>query len=322
MAEPPGSYIPRKLPRSWCGDVCPPPTDRRTVRRPQTTIATERGAVAGGTSGRAERRRVEPAQLSILSSGRRHGTPPEIKSVLGLVQGSSVELVRQHLQQEGKAATRSAAHAEATRAQADLYQRIQKGGQRMPALAHLQEADIDVLYAYLTQLAGSPDASPSRDGRQAGLGSESTSSRAPATSAMTPSVHALPDRPSSYKERFRRLRRCRGQTSRRFRDEGPQRRACNDGRSGIPLSRADAGVFLPARCGSGGRVHVSGRLPAASRRFQTSVSRQSLVPLILGNHDPHPTTQRLIILRNACRRCCRHQIVEHRCLSYPLSDDL
>ena len=30
----------------------------------------------------------------------------------------------------------------------------------MPALAHLQEADIDVLYAYLTQLAGSPDASP------------------------------------------------------------------------------------------------------------------------------------------------------------------
>ena len=30
----------------------------------------------------------------------------------------------------------------------------------MPALAHLQEADIDVLYAYLTQLAGSPDPSP------------------------------------------------------------------------------------------------------------------------------------------------------------------
>jgi hypothetical protein len=30
----------------------------------------------------------------------------------------------------------------------------------MPALAHLQEADIDALYAYLTQLAGSPDALP------------------------------------------------------------------------------------------------------------------------------------------------------------------
>ena len=88
------------------------------------------------------------------------GAPPEIKSVLGLVQGSSLELVRQHLQQEGKTATRSAAREEATRARTALYQRIQKGGQRMPALAHLQEADIDVLYAYLTQLAGSPDASP------------------------------------------------------------------------------------------------------------------------------------------------------------------
>jgi len=29
----------------------------------------------------------------------------------------------------------------------------------MPAFAHLQEADIDAIYAYLTQLAGTPDAS-------------------------------------------------------------------------------------------------------------------------------------------------------------------
>ena len=101
-------------------------------------------------------------RLNCQSCHRAEGTgsPPEIKSVLGLVQGSSFELVRQHLQQEGKAAPGSAARAQATRARADLYQRIQKGGQRMPALAHLQEADIDALYAYLTQLAGSPDASP------------------------------------------------------------------------------------------------------------------------------------------------------------------
>ena len=101
-------------------------------------------------------------RLNCQSCHRAEGTglPSEIKSVLGLVQGSSVELVRQHLKQEGKAAAGSAARAQATRARADLYQRIQKGGQRMPALTHLQEADIDVLYAYLTQLAGSPDASP------------------------------------------------------------------------------------------------------------------------------------------------------------------
>jgi len=88
------------------------------------------------------------------------GTPPEIKSVLGLVQGSSLELVRRQLQKEGTASAGSAARAQATRARADLYQRIQKGGQRMPALAHLQEADINAIYAYLTWLAGAPDAPP------------------------------------------------------------------------------------------------------------------------------------------------------------------
>ena len=100
-------------------------------------------------------------RLNCQSCHRAEGTgsPPEIKSVLGLVQGSSLELVRQHLQ-TGTAAPRSAARAQATRARTDLYRRIQKGGQRMPALAHLQEADIDALYAYLTQLARSPDASP------------------------------------------------------------------------------------------------------------------------------------------------------------------
>jgi mono/diheme cytochrome c family protein len=101
-------------------------------------------------------------RLNCQSCHRAEGTgsPAEIKSVLGLVHGSSLELVRKQLQQKGTAAPRSAARAQATRARNDLYQRIQKGGQRMPALAHLQEADIDVLYAYLTQLAGSPDASP------------------------------------------------------------------------------------------------------------------------------------------------------------------
>jgi mono/diheme cytochrome c family protein len=101
-------------------------------------------------------------RLNCQSCHRAEGTgsPPEIKSVLGLVQGSSLELVRQHLQKEGTASAGSAARAQATRARADLYQRIQKGGQRMPAFAHLQEADINALYAYLTALAGAPDAPP------------------------------------------------------------------------------------------------------------------------------------------------------------------
>ena len=101
-------------------------------------------------------------RLNCQSCHRAEGTgaPPEIKSVLGLVEGSSLALVRQHLDKAGTAAPRSTARAQATRARTDLYQRIQKGGQRMPPLAHLQEADIDAVYAYLTQLAGTPDAPP------------------------------------------------------------------------------------------------------------------------------------------------------------------
>ena len=101
-------------------------------------------------------------RLNCQSCHRAEGTgsPPEIKSVLGLVQGSSLQLVRQHLRETGTPAPRSTAREQATRARTDLYQRIQKGGQRMPPLAHLQEADINAVYAYLTRLAGTPDAPP------------------------------------------------------------------------------------------------------------------------------------------------------------------
>ena len=130
----------------------PPPTQRPS-QPGAVPLAVGRPVVLSG---------ADLYRLNCQSCHRAEGTgsPPEIKSVLGLVQGSSLELVRQHLQQEGKAAASSEARAQATRARTDLYRRIQKGGQRMPAFPHLQEADIDVLYAYLTQLAGSPDAAP------------------------------------------------------------------------------------------------------------------------------------------------------------------
>jgi mono/diheme cytochrome c family protein len=87
------------------------------------------------------------------------GSPPEIKSVLGAVQGASLELVRRRMTQEGKSGA-AAARAQAARARTDLHNRVQRGGQRMPPLAHLDEADFVALYAYLAQLAGSPDAPP------------------------------------------------------------------------------------------------------------------------------------------------------------------
>ena len=63
-------------------------------------------------------RPVEPSgadlyRLNCQSCHRAEGTgsPPEIKSVLGLVQGSPLELVRQHLQKEGTPSAGSAARA-------------------------------------------------------------------------------------------------------------------------------------------------------------------------------------------------------------------
>lgn len=70
------------------------------------------------------------------------GAPPEIKSVLPAVQGSTLQQLR-------GAVTK-----------ADLYARIEKGGQRMPARAHLRPADVDLLYGYLTTLVGTSAAAP------------------------------------------------------------------------------------------------------------------------------------------------------------------
>ena len=85
------------------------------------------------------------------------GSPPEIKSLLSLVQGSSFELVRRQLQGDDKGAKAAAIRKQVAQARTELYRRIREGGQRMPPLAHLQEADIDALYAYLTELAQAPD---------------------------------------------------------------------------------------------------------------------------------------------------------------------
>jgi Cytochrome C oxidase, cbb3-type, subunit III len=89
------------------------------------------------------------------------GTPPDVRSVLPLVQGSSFQFMQQQLQLEGRTGAHAAdARKQADQAKRDLYTRIKHGGQKMPPLAHLADFDIDMLYAYLTELAGTPDAQP------------------------------------------------------------------------------------------------------------------------------------------------------------------
>ena len=75
-----------------------PPSTPRPSQPSAAPLAVGRPVVLSG---------ADLYRLNCQSCHRAEGTgsPPEIKSVLGLVQGSSLELVRQHLQQEGKAAT-------------------------------------------------------------------------------------------------------------------------------------------------------------------------------------------------------------------------
>ena len=155
LAQSTGSSIPRQLPRSRRGDVRSaahatddgsPPADRRRPLAVGRPVVLSGADLTGST--------VSPA---IAPKARGHpGDQVRSWARAGIVArtGATAPAAGGNGELDRRRAT------QATRARADLYQRIQKGGQRMPALAHLQEADINALYAYLTQLAGSPDASP------------------------------------------------------------------------------------------------------------------------------------------------------------------
>ena len=88
------------------------------------------------------------------------GKPPEIRSVLGAVQGSSLELVRRRLREEHQRSVEKTARAEASQARAAILTRIHQGGQRMPPRDYLRDEDVQALFAYLTELAGTPNSEP------------------------------------------------------------------------------------------------------------------------------------------------------------------
>jgi len=88
------------------------------------------------------------------------GTPPDVRSLLPMVQGSSIQMMQQKLRLEGAGADLAAARKQAIQMKHDLYTRIKHGGEKMPARGHLDDVDIDMLYAYLTELAGTPESKP------------------------------------------------------------------------------------------------------------------------------------------------------------------
>jgi mono/diheme cytochrome c family protein len=110
------------------GRYGPGPGDLATDRKPLAVTLSPAVTVTG-----AELYRVN-CQACHRAEGT--GAPPEIKSVLPAVQGSTLREMRGKL----------------TREQFD--ERMAKGGQKMPPRDYLQRADIDILYAYLTTLGG------------------------------------------------------------------------------------------------------------------------------------------------------------------------
>jgi len=119
------------------GRYGPNPTDMARAPKPAPLTLPARVTVTGADLYRFNCQACHRAEGT--------GAPPEIKSVLPAVQGSTLKQLR------------------ATVTKADLYTRIEKGGQRMPARGHLQTADVDVLYSYLTTLGGSPGAAPAQE---------------------------------------------------------------------------------------------------------------------------------------------------------------
>jgi mono/diheme cytochrome c family protein len=129
------------------GRYGPDPSDPATEHKPLLLPAGRTAVLTG----------ADLYRLNCQACHRAEGTgaPPEVRSVIPAVQGSSFEMMRRQLRgQPGGATT---ARQETNQAKLDLYRRIQKGGQKMPPRAHLQESEIDMLYAYLTRLAGTPD---------------------------------------------------------------------------------------------------------------------------------------------------------------------
>jgi mono/diheme cytochrome c family protein len=116
------------------GRYGPGPGDLATDRKPLAVTLAPTVTVTG-----ADLYRVN-CQACHRAEGT--GAPPEIKSVLPAVQGSTLHEMRGKL----------------TREQFD--ERLAKGGQKMPPRSYLQRADVEILYAYLTTLGGTGTKAP------------------------------------------------------------------------------------------------------------------------------------------------------------------
>jgi cytochrome c5 len=90
-----------------------------------------------------------------------HGAPPEINSVIGPVQATSVASTTQKMKDAGREISRSDIAEGAKESKGLLLQRLHLGGQRMPPPT-LSEDEIRSLVPYLQQLSDVPGAEKSQ----------------------------------------------------------------------------------------------------------------------------------------------------------------
>jgi mono/diheme cytochrome c family protein len=90
-----------------------------------------------------------------------HGAPPEIGSIIGPVQATSVAVTMDRMKKAGREMSRFDATAMAKESKVLLLQRLHSGGQDMPP-PNLSEAEIRSLVPYLEQLSDVPGAEKNR----------------------------------------------------------------------------------------------------------------------------------------------------------------
>ncbi len=84
------------------------------------------------------------------------GSPPEIRSVLGPVQGASAAMIEARMKKLGRTLPEAMAEQLAAQGEATIRTRLRKGGQKMPALPYLRDDEVEALLGYLGTLADVP----------------------------------------------------------------------------------------------------------------------------------------------------------------------
>lgn len=92
--------------------------------------------------------------------GEGRGAPPEIKSAVDAVRGVPLEVLRAQMKAQHQPPGEAERRNRPDRIRANVLMRVHNGGQRMPSRAHLSDAELDLLFAYLGVLAASPTAAP------------------------------------------------------------------------------------------------------------------------------------------------------------------